>query len=410
MKPIFTGLTPNAQADDIIVNLLLLTAPALWQKGKSIVELEHAFRNFFGHEYVFSFDSGRTSLFSILKSLNLQSGAEVLLQAYTCVAVPDPVLWAGFTPIYVDCDKETLNMSAEYLEKKITPKSKVLIIQHTFGFPADIEKLMAIAKAHNLFVIEDCAHALGAKYNGKLVGTFGDAAFFSFGRDKVISSTFGGIAITRNKDLAVNLRHIEQSFKFPRRGWIAKQLAHPHIMAKGKILYNILNLGKIHIYLAKKLGLTTPAVYPTEKTGGKPPFVFHRLANALAAVALKQFRKLGKFNDHRRKIAMLYEVGLPTMAKQRALPDTEPIYLRYVIMHPKRDEIIAEAKKQNIFLGDWYTTAIAPVGVNYDAIKYDPATCPNAEAAARETLNLPTDIHISEKDAERIIKFLLKWK
>lgn len=410
MKPIFTGLTPNAQTDDIIVNLLLLTAPALWQKGKSIAELEHAFRNFFGHEYVFSFDSGRTSLFSILKSLHLPSDAEVLLQAYTCVAVPDPVLWAGLIPIFVDIEKDTLNMSPEDLEKKITSKSKVLIIQHTFGFPADIEKLMAIAKTHNLFVIEDCAHALGATYQGKQVGTFGDAAFFSFGRDKVISSTFGAVAITRNKEVAINLRHIEQSFTFPRRAWIVKQLAHPSIMAKGKMFYNILSLGKIHIYLAKKLGLTTPAVYPQEKTGGKPPFVFRRLANALAAVAFKQFRKLDTLNAHRRKIAILYEVGLPTMAKQRALPDTEPIYLRYVIMHPKRDEIMAEAKKQNIFLGDWYTTAIAPVGVDYDAIKYNPSSCPNAEQAARETLNLPTDIHITEKDAQRIITFLLKWK
>ena len=206
MKPIFTSLTPNAQAGDIFLNLFLLTSPGLWQRGKSITELEDEFRKFLGTEYVFSFDSGRTSLFSILKALHLEQGSEVLLQSYTCVAVPDPVLWAGLTPVYVDIEKETLNMSAADLEKKITFKSKVLIIQHTFGFPADIEKLIQIAKSKGLFVIEDCAHALGATYSSssspeasKPVGSFGDAAFFSFGRDKAISSTFGSVVVTKNK-------------------------------------------------------------------------------------------------------------------------------------------------------------------------------------------------------------------
>lgn len=409
MRPIFTSLTPNAQADDILLNFILLTAPNLWKRGKSVSELEHAFRKLLDTDYVFSFDSGRTSLFAILRALHLKEGDEVLVQAYTCVAVPDPVLWAGLTPIYVDIETETLNMSADDLEKKITPKSKVLIIQHTFGFPADVEKLLAVAKKHNLFVIEDCAHALGATYKGRPVGSFGDAAFFSLGRDKVISSTFGGIVATKNKEVAVNLRHLENSFKLPSAGWIAKQLLHPVMMAKVKFNFRF-DLGKIHMYLLKKLRLTSPAVYPQERAGGRPPFVFRRLANALAAAGHKQFCKLETFNAHRRQIAKLYEVGLPTFSSQQLVASSQPIYLRYVIRHTKRDEIIAAAKKENIFLGDWYTTAIAPTGVDYQAIKYNPATCPNAEAAARETLNLPTDIHITEKDAQRIITFLSQWK
>jgi perosamine synthetase len=412
MKPIFTSITPNAQAEDILLNLVMLTAPGQWQKGRAIGELEDTFAKFLGVESVISFDSGRTALFAILQALKLEPASEVLMQAYTCVAVPDPVLWAGLTPVYVDIDKETLNMSAAELEKKITPKSKALIIQHTFGFPADIDKLMAIAKAHNLFVIEDCAHALGATYKGKLVGTFGDTAFFSFGRDKVISSTFGGMVTVRDKKLAEQVSRIQNAFPFPRRGWIAKQLLHPLIMGKGKLLYNVLGIGKLTIYLAKKLGLTSPAVYPVERLGGRPPFVFHRLANALAAAAHKQLSKIGEFNEHRKLIARLYREGLPQFASgmQKPLADTAPICLRVVLRHEKRAEITAAAKKQNILLGDWYTNAIAPDFVDYDAIKYNRADYPNAEAAARDTLNLPTDIHISEADAQRIIKFLSQWK
>ncbi len=408
MKPIFTSLTPNAQASDVWFALAALTAPGSWIRGKSIAELENTLAKFLGLAHVYTFDSGRTGLYAILKALNLQAGDEVLLQAYTCVAVPDPVLWAGAKPIYVDCEAETLTMSAADLEKKITPKSKVLIIQHTFGFPADLEKLMKIAKEHKLFVIEDCAHALGATYQGKQVGTFGDASFFSFGRDKVISCTFGGAVATGNTEFATKLERFANSLPYPGVGWIARQLLHPAIIGLSKSLFNILWLGKMLLYLSKVAGLTPLAVYAAEKKGGRPPFAFHRLANALASAAGRQLERLKKFNQHRVQIAQSYEVGLRKIpfGRQRALPGSAPIYLRYTIRHPKAAEILATAKKKNIFLGDWYTTAVAPTGVSYQAIGYDPKTCPNAEGAAAQSLNLPTDIHITEKEVERIINFI----
>lgn len=409
MRPIFTSLTPNAQGKDIALNIALLAAPGLWARGREASDFEHAVSAYLKVPYVFAFASGRTGLFSILKANHqLTEGDEVLLQAYTCVAVPDPILWAGLKPVYVDCDKETLNMSASDLEKKITPKSKVLIIQHTFGFPADMEKLLAVAKNHNLFVIEDCAHALGATYKGKLAGTFGDAAFFSFGRDKTISSTFGGIVVTSHKELAVNLGHIERSYPYPSRPWIAQQLLHPILMSIAKSLYRV-GLGKPFLYMAKTLGLTSKAVYPEEKIGKRPGFVLKRLANALACAAHRQFDRLELFNTRRRAIAALYDSELSHFTRQKTLEGTEPMFLRYTLRHPKAQEIREAAKKENIYLGDWYTTAIAPVGVDYAAIQYNPSLCPTAEQAARESLNLPTDIHITPQDAKRIINFLNQW-
>ncbi len=406
MKTIFTSLSPNAQADDILLSLALLAAPPLWQTGKHIARLEREFQKFLGAAYVFSFDSGRTSLFTILTSLNLEAGSEVLLQAYTCVAVPDPVLWTGLTPVFVDIDGDTLNMSPADLEKKITSRSKVLIIQHTFGFPANIDELMRVAKSRGLFVIEDCAHALGATYNNKPVGSFGDAAFFSFGRDKVISSTFGGIAVIKDKKIADNAKRLYASYKFPKRGWTLKQLLHPILMGLVKLTFNVLGVGRALLYFSKVGHLMVPAVYPQEKTGGRPPSVGHRLTNALAIIAFHQFKKLAIFSAHRQQIAKSYEVGLHKIINQRSLSNTKSIYLRYVIRHSRRDEIIKKAKRQGIFLGDWYTTGVAPAGVDYAKIKYNPALCPNAETAAAESVNLPTDIHISEQDAQRIIKFL----
>ena len=170
-------------------------------KEAGIKELENVFREYQNSKYAFSFNSGRSALFTIINALDIKEGDEVLVQAFTCNAVPNPVLWAGGIPIYVDVD-DTLNIDPEDFERKITGRSRVVVIQHTFGVPAQIDKILEIAKRHNLIVIEDCAHALGATHNGKLVGTFGDIAFFSVGRDKVISSVWGGMITTNDEGLA----------------------------------------------------------------------------------------------------------------------------------------------------------------------------------------------------------------
>jgi len=207
-KSIFTALSPNTEVDDVLLAFKLLFSPWAWKKGDSSLCLEKIFSEWIGVNHCFTFESGRTGLYAILKSLNLSSDDEVLLQAYTCVAVVEPILWNNVKPVFVDIDSESLNTSGIDLEKKITSKSKVLIIQHTFGNPADLDELLKIAKKYNLFVIEDCAHAMGAEHKGKKVGTYGDASFFSFGRDKVISSVFGGIVMTNNETIAASLRNI----------------------------------------------------------------------------------------------------------------------------------------------------------------------------------------------------------
>src|SRR5947207_2728640 len=123
---IFTNLAPNTQKDDAALAWRLLWQPWKWRKGNAAEKLEEVIAQKIGVKHAISFESGRTSMHAILKALNIKAGDEVLLQAYTCVAVPDPVLWTGATPIYVDCD-QTLTMSAADLEKKITPRAKVLI-------------------------------------------------------------------------------------------------------------------------------------------------------------------------------------------------------------------------------------------------------------------------------------------
>ena len=229
---ISSPLSPNTQPDDVKLAFWLLFRPGLWQKssnsketgsygananpmsGDAIWRLEETFQNYLGVKHAYSFNSGRSALMAVLHGLGLQNGSEVLLQAFTCNAAANPIRWSGLVPVFVDCN-ESYNMSATDLKRKITPKSRAVMVQHTFGLPADIDEIKKICDENNLALIEDCAHSLGAKYHGQKVGTFGKAAFFSLSRDKVISCVYGGMAVTNDEELAKKILNYQDELRLP---------------------------------------------------------------------------------------------------------------------------------------------------------------------------------------------------
>jgi len=399
-KPISISLSPNIEPDDVSLALKLIFQPWKWAGHKSapafaVKELEDNFKNYLGVKYAVSFNSGRSSLFAILKALNLEQGSNVLLQAFTCNAVPNPILWAGLNPFYVDCAND-FNANPEQL------KGDVVIIQHTFGLPSVIPQ--------DRIVIEDCAHALGAEIGGRKVGTFGKAGFFSFSRDKVISSVYGGMAVTNDDEIGKKLEELQKQFGQPSLFWIKQQLLHPILLHYIILpLYNFIDLGKVFLILSQWLHILSKAVSWKEKRGLKPDYFPKALPNALAILAQNQFNKLEKFNQHRKEIAEFYYQELA--GTNFILPEkANSIFLRFAVRHPRAHEIIYDAwHKENILLGDWYTTPIAPDDTKMEEMKYAPGICPNAEKLAKETLNLPTHINISVQEAQRIVDFLKKY-
>ncbi len=409
---IFTSLSPNTERDDISLAFKL----RFFSSARSKIlgsrnHLEHTISTYIPLPHAFAFDSGRTSLFAILSALNLSESDEVLVQAYTCVAVPEPVLWVGAKPVYVDAFDD-FTMNPEDLEKKITPKSRVLIIQHTFGTPAHIEELLLIARRHNLFVIEDCAHALGAEYKGKRVGSFGDASFFSFGRDKVLSSVFGGVLLVKDERVADTVRTLYESYTESKLSWVKRQLNHPIIFDIGKSTYP--SFGKFFIEACKRLGLFSKAVEKIELSGGKPSFVFHKMSDVLAYIALHQFEKLSRYNEHRRMIANMYEHELASIsAIERPIKVKDEIrksiYLRYTILIDLPSKLVKFLKERGILLGDWYTDAIAPTGVDYEKIGCALGETPKAKELSERSINLPTHIQITVEDAKEVISAIKEF-
>lgn len=427
-KPISISLSPNVEKDDIGLALNLIIRPWIWKNGKAIKELENEFKKYLGVKYAVSFNSGRSSFFAILKALegpSFQEKSKVLLQAFTCNAAINPILWLDLKPIYVDCDADSFNVDISDLTLRLAQdkRPKVLMVQHTFGMPANMDEIMTIACPpkpageggcdQRLIVIEDCAHSLGAEFRGQKVGTFGKAAFFSFSRDKVISSVYGGIAVTNDEVLGKKLEELQKEFRQPSFFWVFQQLLHP-ILLNYIILpvYNFLDLGKLFLVLSQWLHILSKAVHWKEKRGQKPSYFPKVLPNALAVIALNQFRKLEKFNNHRQQIAGFYyqELKNTSFILPPKMTDKKNVFLRFTIKHPKAHEIIYEAwHKRNILLGDWYTSVIVPSDTKLDQMQYKMGSCPVAEKLAKTTLNLPTHINISHKDAERIINFLKTW-
>ncbi len=427
-KPIAVALSPNTSKEDVFLALALIIFPwnwKRWKKGKAIEKLENKFKNYLGAKYVFSFASGRAGLFAILKSLNLKSNDEIITQAYTTVAVPNAIIWAGAKPVYVDIDEETFNMDPRKLEEKITPQTRAIIIQHTFGMPGKIKEILEIARDKNIFIIEDCAHSLGAEYQGEKTGTFGDAAFFSFGRDKIISSVFGGMVVAKNIKIAEKIEKNYKSLPYPSTKWIFQQLFHPISFAIILPTYYFLKLGQILLFLFQKSGLLSRAYLKMEKKGKMPENFLKKLSNASAELAIAQFDKLEKFNQHRIKIANFYSQNLKDKRRHVdvlpsdksvnskyklpfVLENLKHIFLYYTIQTPRRNEILNLAKKEKIILGNWFSGAIGPEEVNLEAAGYKIGDCPVAEKVGKQSLNLPTHQEITLKDAEKIVEFLLK--
>lgn len=174
--------------------------------GPKTEELERQFAQFVGVKHAIGVTSCTAALHIAVQALGIKKGDEVIVPATTVVSTPYAVLYNGATPVFADVEEDTLCIDPKDIERKITKRTKAIIPVHLGGHSADMDKIMAIAKHHKLFVIEDCANAQGASYKGKQVGSFGDIGCFSFEAKKNMTTGDGGMIVTNDAKRAETLK------------------------------------------------------------------------------------------------------------------------------------------------------------------------------------------------------------
>src|ERR1051326_3635233 len=198
-------------------------------EGPAIKQFERNFAQFHSTKDAISASFGRMAFYYILKSLDLPAGSEIIFPALTFWVVPEMARCAGLRPVFVDVDARSFNLDPARIEAALSERTRAIVPTHLYGQPCEMTEVMRVAERHNLVVIEDCAQAAGARYRGRLVGTFGAASFFSFQLLKGLNTYGGGMAVTNDAALAARVR--EQSTSEPSQS--TKELAQRFLTGWG---------------------------------------------------------------------------------------------------------------------------------------------------------------------------------
>jgi len=381
--------------------------------SKNIISrYETAFSKWFSADKAFSFWKGRVALYAILKAMDIGPGDEVILPGYTCVMDVNPIKYLGAKPVYVDIEPETFNMNVELLEEKVTTNTKVIIAQHTYGYPCDMDDIMNIANKHGIPVIEDCCLAFGSKYKGKTAGTFGKAAYFSFQWNKPYTTGLGGMALCNSSELAEKIESLcaKECCRPSKKEvlMLATQLAfyrtfiYPRTTAFAQSLFR---------YLTKK-GIVVGSSSTREYEPKMASDFFKSMSSIQAKSGLKQLRKAEHNIAHRRKMAQLYdqlfsEKGWPN--RQYDASVMEPVMVRYPVRITDKEKALADATRAGIELGSWFECPLHPIETPLEVYDYEIGMCPEAEKASNEVVNLPLHPRVNEKVARRTVEFITRF-
>ncbi|HDR6317096.1 TPA: UDP-4-amino-4,6-dideoxy-N-acetyl-beta-L-altrosamine transaminase [Bacillus thuringiensis] len=356
---------------DILKGDFLTTGPTIQQFEKSIAKYVEA-------KYAVSFSNGTAALHAACYAAGITEGDEVITTPMTFVASANCILYQGGKPVFADIDNETYNISPKSIEEKITTKTKAIIPVHFTGQPVELDAIQKIAKENNLIIIEDAAHALGAIYKDKKIGSIGDMTMFSFHPVKHITTGEGGV-ITTNNPL-----FYERLVQFRTHG----------------IERNLQKLFENH----------GPWYYEMQFLGYN-----YRLTDIQAALGLSQLSKLDSFIKNRKKYVDIYNKEFSCLSEiiiPKQLPQTDSSWHLYILrlntklLKCNRKEIYEALQKENIGVNVHYI----PVHLQpfYQKLGYRKGICPQAENVYEEIITLPLFPKMTEADVWDVIKAVRK--
>jgi len=377
--------------------------------NQKLIAYQNHFRRLFSSSAAFGFWKGRVALYATLKALGVGENDEVIVPGYTCVMDVNPVKYLGANPVYVDIEPVTFNMNIELLKDKLTPNTKVIIAQHTYGYPCDIDAILDIASRKAIAVVEDCCLAFGSEYKTKKVGTFGRAAYFSFQWNKPYTTGLGGMVIANDSELAEKISELyDNELCSPSKReviMLAAQLAvyrafiYPGTTALAQNLFR---------YLTRKgivVGSSGTCEFAPEMAGD----FFKAMSSVQARSGLKQLKKIEQNIAHRKRMAQLYDQLLEERGWSGRKYDSsliDPVMVRYPVRIAEKDKALEEASKAGVELGSWFECPLHPIETPLAAYDYEVGMCPKAEKASREVVNLPVHPRVNVKTVRKTVKFI----
>ncbi len=207
---------PQYDQKEEIALLEVLHSGIWWRTpGNRTLQFEQDFAKFHQVKHGVACTNGTAALEIAMAALGIGLDDEVIIPDFTFIATASAVLMAGALPVMVDVDRFTFNIDPDLVEKAITPRTKAIIAVHIGGMPCDMDRLVALARKYNLYLVEDCAHAHGSEWKGQKVGSFGDCGTFSFQASKLMTAGEGGIVITKDDDLEIRLRSVHDCGRMP---------------------------------------------------------------------------------------------------------------------------------------------------------------------------------------------------
>ena len=335
--------------------------------GPQMEAFEDAMAKYIDTSHAIAVSSGTAGLHLCIKALGIGEGDEVIVPSFTFIAAANAIRYERAHPVFVDIDAESLNMSPSAIEQAITPKTRAILVVHTFGRPAEMSAIMDIACCHHLLVIEDACEAIGATYQGRMAGSFGAAAVFAFYPNKQITTGEGGMVVTRRPELAAHIRALRNQGRYDSTDW----LQH------AELGYN------------------------------------YRLSEINCALGLAQLKRIEPILQQREKVARQYHHSLAEISElilpATDVPGTRISWFVYVarlsaaFTESDRDGIIATLTDAGIGCGRYF----APIHLqpSYAAWR-NAASLPVTEAQAIRTIALPFFNRITEDEIAQVSETL----
>lgn len=329
-----------------------------WGLGPETAKFESEFLTYLGLNAGIATNSGTAALHAALWSLNLQKNDEVILPSFTFVSSAHTIKYVGARPVFADIDRETLTLDPVSLQDHITKRTKAIMVVHYGGHPCKMDEIQKIADEHNLRIIEDCAHAAGAEFMGKKLGTIGDLSAFSFHAVKNIATGDGGMLVTKNNIESERLK----AFR-----WlgITKTTWDRYAPATTSKMEN-------------------SSSYDVEVLG----FKYH-MNDIQAAIARVQLRRLDSVNNNRRQLVIRYRENLESLTELNLLnekPWAKSSNHLFVILSKKRNRIMKHLGESGVATSIHYT----PIH-KFSLYRSDSAiiSLPVTELVSKEVLTLP---------------------